>query len=244
MSTRTVLFATCLAALLGGGYWLARSSSAGASAPSSSSSSSSSLSGGRTASVPAVATHVSASRAMAPALPSHAPELVTDLRDADPKVRRAAIHELAGSDVDAQLLLDASRDRDLEVGVVATIALGKAYKDGRVAVSELVTRAQDSSLDPKVRSAALSGLGVVPSPEAAALLAGLATTGSTDDRASAVILLRNQDLALAVPALIGALGDAEPRVRELAHASLTARSRGRDFGEDRAAWQAWWTARR
>lgn len=241
MSTRTVLFATCLAALLGGGYWLARSSSAGASAPSSASASSS---GGRTASVP-VATHVSASRAVAPALPSPvAADLVADLRDADPKVRRAAIHEAAGSDVDAQLLLDASRDRDLEVGVVATIELGKAYKDGRVAVSELVTRAQDSSLDPKVRSAALSGLGVVPSPEAAALLAGLATNGSTDDRASAVILLRNQDLALAVPALIGALGDAEPRVRELAHASLTARSRGRDFGEDRAAWQAWWTARR
>ncbi len=238
MSTRTVLFATCLAALVGGGYWLARSSAeAPAPAP---------ATPVRTASLPAVATHVSASRAVAPTLPSRAvtPELVTDLRDADPKVRRAAIHEIAGADVDVQLLLDASRDRDLEVGVVATIELGTAYKAGRVAVTELVTRAQDSSLDPKVRSAALSGLGVVPSTEAAALLAGLAANGSTDERASAVILLRNQDLALAVPALIGALGDADPRVRELAHGSLTARSRGRDFGQDRAAWQAWWTARR
>jgi HEAT repeat protein len=232
---KALLFATCVAALAGGGYWLGRSSNESTPAASPSS----------------VAPRAAAIRttpvavAAAPVLvtPSSSPELVADLRDADPKIRRAAIREVA-RDGDVQLLLDASRDRDLEVSATATIALGKAYRDGRIPVGELVTRAQDPSIHVKVRSEALNGLGAVPSPEAAALLAGLAASSSVDDRASAAILLRNQDMALAVPALITALGDPEARVREVARDSLVARSRGRDFGEDRAAWQAWWQSRR
>lgn len=236
MSTRTIVFATLVAALVGGGYWLGRSSSAEVPQP-----------------TPTVAPRAASVRvapvavAAAPVLPtpSAAPELVADLRDADPEIRRAAVREVAGErDADVQLLLDASRDRDLEVSGTATIALGKAYREGRIGVGELVTRAEDPSLDMKVRSVALNGLGAIPSPEAAALLAKLATTAPTDERAAAVILLRNQDMSVAVPALIAALGDSESRIREVARDSLMARSRGRDFGEDRAAWQAWWQSRK
>ncbi len=241
MSTRTLLLAACVAALVGSGYWLGRSASSSPESPSPS------AVAPRSATVRVAAAPVTAT---APALPpsitpSITPDLVADLRDADPKIRRAAIHEVASSaDADVQLLLDASRDRDLEVGGTATTALGKAYRDGRVPVGELVARAQDPSLDMKVRSVALNGLGAIPSPEAGALLTRMAATAPIDDRAAAVILLRNQDLAIAVPALIAALGDPEARIRGLARDSLLARSRGRDFGEDRAAWQAWWQSRR
>jgi hypothetical protein len=241
MSTRTIVLATLVAALVGAGYWLGRSSSESEPTPTP-------TVAPRSASVQVVAPAAvaAAPRAMPAATSSTlSPDLVADLRDADPKVRRAAVREVAGSrDADVQLLLDASRDRDLEVAGTATIALGNAYREGRVPIGELVTRAQDSSYDVKVRSVALNELGATPSPEAAAHLASLVATGATDDRASAAILLRNQDMAIAVPALIAALGDPEARVRAIARDSLVARSRGRDFGEDRAAWQAWWQSRR
>jgi hypothetical protein len=245
MSGRTLLLATCVAALVGGGYWLGRSSSASAPAPAVVS-----AAPARTASLPVIGPHgaVAGARTMTPpALPSHAgdPTLAADLVDRDPKIRSAAIREAAqDSNVDVKLLLDASRDRDLEVSLVATVALGKAYSNGRVAVTELATLTQDHSLDEKVRMAALNGLGLVASADAAALLARLATNGDAGERASAAILLQHQDLDLAVPALIHTLGDADAHVREVAHQSLKARSRGRDFGEDRAAWQAWWDSRR
>ncbi|MFN0252442.1 MAG: HEAT repeat domain-containing protein [Kofleriaceae bacterium] len=241
MKTRTVLLASCVAALVGGGYWLGRASTTPAPSPAPSASSVAP----RAAAIRGASAPVALAAAPVLVPPSSSPELVADLRDADPKVRRAAIREVARDrDADVALLLDASRDRDLEVSAAATTALGKAYRAGRIPVGELVVRAQDPSIHVKVRSEALNGLGAVPSPEAAALLAGLAASGSVDDRASAAILLRNQDLAVAVPALIAALGDAEARVREVARDSLVARSRGRDFGEDRAAWQAWWQSRR
>jgi len=61
--------------------------------------------------------------------------------------------------------------------------------------------------------------------------------------ASAAILLVHQDPELAMPALIGALADTDELVRSNALDSLRARSRGRDFGTDAAAWRAWWQAR-
>lgn len=241
MSGRTILIATCVAALVGGGYWLGRSASSSAPTPTATSSAPT-----RTASLPVAG--VTSTRAVTPpALPSRTadPTLAADLVDRDPKVRRAALHEVVrDGDVDVRVLLDASRDHDLEVSATATEALGKAYAQGKVAFGELAARAQDSSLDEKVRMSALGGLGAVTSPDAATLLARLATSGSTNERAASAILLQNQDPTVAVPALIRTLGDVDAHVRECAHDSLKTRSRGRDFGEDRAAWQAWWDSRR
>lgn len=242
MTGPTVLLAGCATVLVAGGFWLGRASSS--SAPVTPSASTSPV---RTAQLPPLAPRVepSVAPARAPAVPAIAPDLLADLRDGDVRVRRAAMHELASDrDADVQALLAATRDADLEVSGTATDALGKAYRDGRVPASELVARVRDSSLDPKVRGLALNGLGAVASREAAAVLVDLVQHGTVDERAGAAILLRNQDLADAVPALIGALGDSDARVRELAHDSLASRARGRDFGDDRAAWQAWWNARR
>lgn len=239
MSTRAVLLAIGIAGVLGAGLWLGRASSA---EPSPSAASTPA----RSASIP-VAAVAPARTELPPGLPVHRadPTLAADLVDGDPKVRRAAIREAArDANVDVQLLLDTSRDSDLEVSAVATVALGDAYAHGRVPFAELAARAQDTGIHEKVRNAALNGLGAVASPEAAALLDRLASGGSTTERAAAATLLQNQDPELAIPALIRTLGDADAHVRECARDSLKARSRGRDFGEDAAAWRAWWTSRR
>lgn len=172
------------------------------------------------------------------------PDLTADLADPDPKVRRAAVRELAAErDADPALLLAASRDPDLEVGVTATEALGKLHAEGQVPVQELIARATDRKLDERVRGSALNGLGQVPSPEAAALLVELASRGDVGERRGAAILLSQQDPAAAMPTLIALLGDADEYVRSNALESLRARSRGRDFGTDAGAWRAWWAAR-
>ena len=237
MSGRLLLLGTCAAVVLAGGYWLGRSSSS----PAPHATPNVAV---RTASLPVVTIAPSIA---APALkPTRAadPTLAADLVNSDPKIRRAALHEaVRDPDVDVQVLLTASHDSDLEVAGVATIALGNAYARGDVAVSEMVARAQDRSLDEKVRFSAVNGLGKVASPEAIALLSELAH-GAPSERASAAILLRNQNLAGAVPVLIGLLADDDAHVRESAHDSLTSRARGRDFGGDRAAWQAWWSSTR
>ena len=232
---RVILLGVCVAALVAGGYWLGRSS---ASPP--------------PAATPTVAPRsatlpVAAPRALpAPVLATRVsdPTLVADLADPDPKVRRAALREAVRTpDVDPQLLLTASRDADLEVSVAATIELGKAYARGEVAVGELIARAQDRSLPDKVRLSALTGVGTVASAEAVDLLSTLATGATPGERAAAALLLRHQDLARAVPLLIGMLADSDAHVRDSAHDSLKARARGRDFGEDAAAWRAWWQGR-
>lgn len=239
MNGRLVLLGSCAAVLLAGGYWLGRSSSASAptSAP---------TTPVRTAQLPVIAAAPAPALPPPPVLPARAvdPTLAKDLVDPDPKVRRAALAEaIREPDVDVQTLLAASRDSDLEVSAVATVALGTAYARGDVAVTELIARATDTSRNEKVRMAALNGLGAVASPEAVALLDRLASSGTPAERASAAILLQNQAPDLAVPILIRTLADSDAHVRECAHDSLKARARGRDFGEDAAAWRAWWTSR-
>lgn len=172
------------------------------------------------------------------------PGLAADLSDTDPKVRRAAALELAADrDAEPALLLAASRDPDLQVGVTAMEALNKLHAEGQVPAQELIARATDRKLDERVRISALNGLGQVPSPEAAGLLVELASRGDVGERRTAAILLSRQDPAAAVPALIDLLGDADESVRSNALESLRARSRGRDFGTDAGAWRAWWSAR-
>lgn len=236
MQRGTLLVGLGAAALLGGGLWLGRASSATADAPAQS------IAQIRPAAIPAPAR-----AARSPSLPSRTtiatPGLAADLTATDPKIRRAAVREAArDADVDLAVLLTASRDPDLEVGITAMAALGKRYADGSVPTTEMIARATDRGLNDRVRGSALNGLGVVAAPEAAALFVDLLAHGTVMERATAAILLVHQDPSLAIPALIAALGDADDQVKANALESLRTRSRGRDFGTDAAAWQAWWRA--
>ena len=181
----------------------------------------------------------------APAVPAAiAPDLAADLKDADPKVRRAAIAELAHSDArDPATLLAASRDPDPDVALAATEGLGALYRDGRITAKDLSDRITDHAIGEKIRVAAMNELGVVPAKDAAALLADLVAHGDVTERRSAAILLSHQDPATAVPALIGALADPDEYVRMNAVESLKRFARGRDFGQDAAAWRRWWQSR-
>jgi HEAT repeat protein len=180
-----------------------------------------------------------AARASTPQLPAKpmVPGLAEDLRDPDPRVRRTAIDETD----DARVLADASRDASLDVAVAATEGLARLYRDGAIDARELVARAGDAPA--KVRVAAINGLGLVPSPDSAAALAQLLATGGEIERRSAAIVLVHQDPHLAVPALIGALRDADDNVRMNAREALRTIARGRDLGDDAGAWLQWWQAR-
>ncbi|CAN5923142.1 hypothetical protein BH11MYX3_BH11MYX3_38070 [soil metagenome] len=170
--------------------------------------------------------------------------LLADLSDADPKIRRAAVREFARDrDADVAVLLAASRDSDLEVGVLATEGLGRLHAAGALPAGELIARANDHALNERVRLTAMNGLATVSSPESAAYLADLLARGDEFERINAAILVGHQDLEIAVPALIRALGDSVERVRNNAAEALRTHSRGRDFGTDAAAWQAWWQSR-
>jgi len=233
----TLLLGLGAAALLGGGLWLGRASSATADAPAQPTAQI------RSATIPAPVAAARAARS--PSLPSRTtiatPGLAADLTATDPKIRRAAVREVArDADGDLAVLLSASRDPDLEVGITAMAALGTRYADGDVPATEIIARATDRGLNERVRGSALNGLGVVAAPEAAALFVDLLAHGTVIERATAAILLVHQDPALAIPALIAALGDADDQVKANALESLRTRSRGRDFGTDAAAWQAWW----
>jgi HEAT repeat protein len=181
-----------------------------------------------------------------PALPQKppVPGLAEDLRDADPKVRAAAVREAAtDANPDPAIFLAASRDTDRNVAVMATETLGKLHANGQVPVEEMIARATDRSLDERVRTSAINGLGLVPSAEAAKTLVELAQRGDTLERRSAAILLVHQDAAIAVPVLIEALADSDEVVRGNALEALRSRARGRDFGTDAAAWRTWWQSR-
>lgn len=173
-----------------------------------------------------------------------APDLAADLHDANPRVRRAAIAELAHSDAsDPATLLAASHDGDLGVAVAATEGLGTLYRDGQLSAHDLAVRVTDHALPEKVRVTAMNGLGVVASHDGAALFQDLIVHGDSTERRSAAILLSHQDAALAVPSLIAALGDGDDVVRANAAESLRRFARGRDFGQDAAAWSRWWQSR-
>ena len=184
-------------------------------------------------------------RVAAPALPAKpvAPGLEQDLRDPDPKIRRAAMREAAREGGDLQIFLAASRDPDREVAITATEALAKAHARGEVPASEMIARATDRTIDERVRVSAINGAGVVASPETARALAELLQRGDMVEKRSASILLVHQDPEVAVPALIGALADADEVVRANALEALRGKARGRDFGSDAGAWRTWWNAR-
>ena len=174
----------------------------------------------------------------APALEKRSapPAVAADLVHTDPKIRRAAVREVE----DPKLLLEASRDADVEVAYLATQSLTKLYADGQISAKDMHARATDRNSPERVRNTALNGFGQIASPEAAATLAELVERGDVVERRSAAALLAKQDPAIAVPALIGALDDEDQWVRSQAIDALKTRSRGRDFGTDAAAWRAWW----
>jgi len=186
---------------------------------------------------------------VAPALPtrhvaSSDPSLAADLRAADPRIRRAAVREVARtSDPDPSVMLAASRDADPEVAGIAMQALGPLYASGQVPVKEMISRATDRTISERVRSRALDNLGAVENADAAVVLVDLLAKGDVLERRTAAAGLARQDMAIAVPALIRALGDTDEYVRGNALEALKARSRGRDFGTDAGAWQAWWQSR-
>lgn len=251
--TRGALAAALLGAsvLLGGGIWVGRSTSrADATATAAGSPSGSA----------ARAIDLGDARGMRPArgkmgstaapeLPrrvtSVLPGLARDLRDPDPNVRRAALHEAAHDpDTDVGILLAASRDADLEVSFAATAALGDRYARGDLAIGDLVDRATDHVLPERVRMVALNAIGSMPSAEAGALFERLARSSEVAERRAAAVMLVRQSPEIAVPALIELLGDSDEYVRANALASLRARARGRDFATDAAAWRSWWQSQR
>jgi HEAT repeat protein len=182
---------------------------------------------------------------VAPSLPtSVTPGLLADLRDPDPKIRRAAVADLSVSEArDPQLLLAASHDGNVEVAIAATEALGPLYRDGRITAQDLAARITDRNAADKVRVTAINSLGLVPARDSAAVLVDLLAHGDANARRSAAILLVHQDRDTAVPALIGALADGDELVRSNAHDTLHQLARGRDFGLDAGAWQRWWQSR-
>lgn len=239
MRRAPILLAAGALALLGAGIWIGRSSSATAEPPAPATVSASTAAP-RTATIPR--------STPAPALPSRSagisPGLAADLRDTDPKIRRAAVKEVARDpSSDPAALLAASRDPDVEVGILATEGLARLHAQGNLPAGELIVRAADHALNERVRATAMNGLAGAQTPESAAFLADQLARGDTFERLNAAILIAHQDLEVAMPALIRALGDSEPRVRDNALEALRSRSRGRDFGTDAAAWTAWWQSR-
>jgi HEAT repeat protein len=255
---RSNLLAITVAAvvLAGAGVWLGRATSSAADPEARAHAS---RTPARSAAIPATATAAVAAsaaprspalpRTSSPALAGRAtriatPGLEADLADPDPRVRAAAVRELAaGPDPDADVLRAAVRDPDSNVSGLAVRGLGTLHARGAVSAQELLEHAANPALHERVRVAALNGAGVVPSSETARALADLLARGQLFERRSAAILLVHQDPAIAIPALIAALADPDEGVRLGVLESLRIRSRGRDFGTDAAAWRAWWQSR-
>lgn len=162
-----------------------------------------------------------------------------DRRDPDPVVRARALAQVT----DSPTLLEASRDPSPEIGLRATAELGKLYANGELPASELIARIRDRSLDEKVRGMAMNGLGMVRAPEAAALFVDQLAHGEPVERRTAAVLLMNQDEAVAVPALIAALGDGDEYVASNANEALVHLARGKNLGMDANAWRSYWQSR-
>lgn len=233
---KKVVLATLGLAVLGSGIWLGRSSSR--------------------AKVTDVDRDVVAEpierapvrRARAPELPTLRPRAVSglaaDLVAADPKIRLAAVREVARAGDDPQTLLVASRDPDPSIAGASIAALGKLYADGQVSTADMLARASDRTGGPRIHAMALNAVGTVAHPDTAKLLGELAASGSVGERRAVTALLGSQDPADAIPLLIRALSDEDDYVRDNAINGLRALSRGRDFGLDASAWQQWWQTRR
>lgn len=239
MRASHLVLATAAAGLLGLGVWIGRASTSTSEAAPAPATAAAPRSAALPSRVPATPP------APAPTLAKPVSRaLAADLDDSDVKVRRIATRDLAKQpDSDPQRLLSLSKDPDPTIGVLAMEGLGRLHASGDLPAAELIARVGDHALDEKVRTAAFNALGVVPSPEAAQYLADLLARGDTFERINAAILIGHQDQDVAVPALIRALSDAEPRVRDNALEALRIKTRGRDFGSDAAAWQAWWQSR-
>lgn len=242
---RLVALALAAVVLVGAGVWLGRSTRAATPDRAT-----------REATTPAAAAHTKvapadrdALRPMTPVLPPRSAAassgLAADLADADPRVRAAAVAEVATSPgPDPAVLLAASRDTDINVAGRAMDAVAKLYAQGAIPVETMVERATDRALNDRVRVVAINGLGVVRSDEAGKTLVAMLANGTPLERRAASVLLVHQDPEVAVPALIAAVGDADDSVRWGVRESLRKHARGRDFGDDAAAWRAWWQSRR
>lgn len=172
--------------------------------------------------------------------------LARDLADPDPRARGAALRTIeqapAAEWVDE--VEGAMRDSNPSVSATAADVLGRLYQEHLVEPRRMVEHYRDGALPFRTRSALLSGFGQQPTDEAAQLLLELARSTDERERRAAAILLANQEPRVAVPALIEALGDRDEWVRANARESLTRLARGRDYGEDVAAWRAWWERER
>src|SRR4051812_29707007 len=208
---KRVAIITAAAALLGAGVWIGRSSSSTSEASPSAPVAQVAASP-RTATLPRTA--VVPPRPPQLARPAVTAPLLADLADSDPKIRRAAMRDLVKSgEADPQQLLKAARDPDVGVGILAIDALGRMHAAGTVPAADLIALGADHALNERVRLTAINGFGQVPSPESAAFLSDRLANGDTFERLNAAILIGHQDLEIAMPALIKALGDSEERVR-------------------------------
>src|SRR4051812_10366786 len=207
---RPLLLVAGAAALLGAGMWIGRSSSSTSEA----SPATEVAVAPRTATLPPTTTHALPPRQPQLARPAVTAPLLADLADSDPKIRRAAMRDLVKSgEADPQQLLKAARDPDVGVSILAIDALGRMHAAGTVPAADLIALGADHALNERVRLTAINGFGQVPSPESAAFLSDRLANGDTFERLNAAILIGHQDLEIAMPALIKALGDSEERVR-------------------------------
>jgi len=241
MRTKSIALVLGGTTLLGFGLWLGRASSTEARVRDTT------VTAEPVATVapPAARPQVAARPVLPRRSPSPARGLAADLISSDANIRRAAVAEVArSSDADPQVLLAASKDPEPGIAGTAFVALGKLYADGQVPAADMISRARDRSVHARVRPLAINALGAVVNPEGANTLAAMVATGDVGERRAASAALAIQDPEIAVPALIRALSDADEYVRDNALNGLKANSRGRDFGTDAGAWQAWWQSRR
>jgi hypothetical protein len=165
-----------------------------------------------------------------------------EVRDDDPAVRAHSVLVLgrAKTPEAAAALLETVRDPDPNVSTMSAMQLDEAYQAGLVSFEQMHTLATDLNLGPGAHFAAFAGLAKVADPRAAEFLLERLKNGTGEERRTAAGMLQHQGAAIAVPALIEALGDGEQWVRYNANEQLRALARGRDYGEDAAAWSRWW----
>ena len=166
------------------------------------------------------------------------------LQSEDGDVRQKAAVELLGMAHRHALkaVLDRMRQAPDAAVRVDMIQAAAFCRDSRCfdAVLGAVADADDS-----VKQAAASALSVYSQPEQVEAILELATSSSTGPRDRQLLMRAfGEGLCVqAVPALMDALQDDEPTVREAAWQALKQIS-GRDLPLDVQAWEAWWEANR